>query len=315
MKKLFVTAIALFAAATLWAQDLNSVTDAYNEAAKAYSAKDYATAAKGFEQAIDEGIDIEEAATIVATAKTYLPKCYYQLGGRAAQQSDFDTALLNFKKSAELAELYGDAAQTGKSKAMIAKIYMAKGGPAFNEKDYVAAGEIFAEGYAVDPKNAQMANLLATCYCETDRYPEGMAILGKVAANPNPKYADEAAEARRLMTLYTNNEVAKLQIDKQYDEIIAMADKLLESDHDNAILNKVRVQAYSDKKDYDKVIELAEAAAAVQQEPDDASTLYYLLGLAYNVKEMKPQAIEALKKVTAGPSVEAAKAALAQMSK
>lgn len=307
--------MALFAVGTLWAQDMNSVTNAYNDAAKAYSAKDYATAATGFEQAIDQGIDLEEASTIVATAKTYLPKCYYFMGARAAQQNDFDTAMNHFKKSAELAELYGDAAQMGKSKSMIAKIYMVQGGNAFNNKDYATAGEIFAQGYAADPKNAQMANLLATCYCETDRYPEGMAILGKVAANPNPKYAEEVAEARRLMTLYTNNEVAKLQIDKQYDEIIAMADRLLESDPDNAILNKVRVQAYSDKKDYDKVIELAEAAASVQQEPDDASTLYYLLGLAYNVKEMKPQAVEALKKVTAGPSVEAAKAALAELNK
>ena len=42
MKKLFVSAIALFAAASLSAQD---VTALYNEAAAAYGAKDFAGAA------------------------------------------------------------------------------------------------------------------------------------------------------------------------------------------------------------------------------------------------------------------------------
>ena len=40
-----------------------------------------------------------------------------------------------------------------------------------------------------------------------------------------------------------------------------------------------------------------------------------LLGAAYNAKEMKPQAIEAFRKVTAGPAVESAKAALAELTK
>ena len=43
--------------------------------------------------------------------------------------------------------------------------------------------------------------------------------------------------------------------------------------------------------------------------------MYYLLGAAYNAKEMKPQAIAAFKQVTAGPAAENAKAALAELSK
>ena len=64
MKKLFVSAIALLAAGSLWAQD---VTPIYNEAAAAYSAKDFATAAAKFEQVIDQGMDLDEAASVVAT--------------------------------------------------------------------------------------------------------------------------------------------------------------------------------------------------------------------------------------------------------
>ena len=73
----------------------------------------------------------------------------------------------------------------------------------------------------------------------------------------------------------------------------------------------VRLQAYANKKDYAKVIELGQAAADAQTDPADKSLMYYLLGAAYNAKEMKPQAIAAFKQVTDGPAAENAKAALA----
>ena len=69
------------------------------------------------------------------------------------------------------------------------------------------------------------------------------------------------------------------------------------------------------KKDYAKVIELGQAAADAQTDPADKSLMYYLLGAAYNAKEMKPQAIAAFKQVTDGPAAENAKAALAELSK
>lgn len=131
MKKLFISAIALFAAASLSAQD---VTALYNEAAAAYGAKDFAGAASKFEQVIDLGIDNPDAASIVATAKTTLPKCYFMMGGRAAQAQNLDEALKNFEKSAELAELYGDMTQMAKSNGWVAKIYQMQGGSALQQQ-------------------------------------------------------------------------------------------------------------------------------------------------------------------------------------
>ena len=90
MKKLFVSAIALFAAASLSAQD---VTALYNEAAAAYGAKDFAGAAAKFEQVIDQGLDNPDAASMVATAKTTLPKCYFMLGGGSLKTKNYAEAL------------------------------------------------------------------------------------------------------------------------------------------------------------------------------------------------------------------------------
>lgn len=312
MKKLLFSVFALLASVSLSAQDVTAI---FNEGAAAYGAKDFAGAAAKFEQVIEQGIDNPDAASLVATAKASLPRCYFMQGGNNVRTKQYDEALANFEKSAELAELYGDMTQMTKSKQWVAKIYQMQGGEAFNSKDYATASEIFAKGYAADPRNTDMALNLAMSYCELGKYAEGMAIYEDIAALTNPKYEEAVAKANEMMTLYTNNEVAKLQSANDFDGIIAMADALLAKNPSSAVAHKVRLQAYSSKQDFAKVIELGEEAAAAQTDLEDKSLMYLTLGAAYNAKEMKPQAIAAFQKVTDGPAVESAKAALAELTK
>ena len=260
-------------------------------------------------------LQVEPLRAQAETAKKYLPTCYQGMGTRAAAQGNYDEAIANLSKAAEVAELYGNVAALKKANTILAKVYQAQGGTAFNNKDYAAAAEIFAKGYAADPKNTQMALWLGTCYCELKDYDKGMEILEKVAGMQGPKFEADAAEANRLLTLYTNNRVAELQTANDQDGIIAMADKMLEQNPANALAQKIRLQAYLTKKDYAKVIELGEAAAAAQPDETEKSDVYFILGAAYNAKEMKPQAIEALKKVTAGDNVAAAQKSVAELSK
>lgn len=317
MKKLLVTVVALFAVVSLSAQDFTAI---YNEAATAYGAKDFAGAAAKFEQLIAEGAADEGALTLVEKAKETLPTCYYMLGGRAAQTKQFDEAVTNFTKSAALADEYGNPAQAARANGMIARVYQAQGGEAFNNKDFATASEIFAKGYAVDPNNTAMALNLAMSYCELfmgtgdmAKFEQGMDIYEAVAANA--KNPADAEKANTSMALYTNNMVAKLQAEGNQDGIIAATDALLAKNPGNALAHKVRLQAYTAKKDYTKVIELAQAAADAQTDDADKSLMYYNLGAAYNAKEMKPQAIEAFKKVTAGDMLPNAQAVLAELAK
>ena len=97
MKKLFVSAIALLAAVSLSAQDLTAL---FNEAVSSYQNKDFAGAAAKFEKVIDDGMDSEEAASLVATAKKTLPTCYFMLGGAGVKSKNYDAALQNFTKAA-----------------------------------------------------------------------------------------------------------------------------------------------------------------------------------------------------------------------
>ena len=322
MKKLFLSVAALFAVCIVSAQE--GVVASYNKGAEMLQSKNYPEAAKLFQKVIDEGMASEDATELncVETAKKYLPTCYQGMGTRAAAQGNYDEAIANLSKAAEVAELYGNVAALKKANTILAKVYQAQGGTAFNNKDYAAAAEIFAKGYAADPDNTGMALNLAMSYCEMamssgdmSQYEKGMEIYEAVAAKTHPKYAEDAAKAKEDMALYTNNMVAKMQTANDFDGIIKMADDLLAKNPQSALAQNVRLQAYANKKDYAKVIELGQAAADVQTDPADKSLMYYLLGAAYNAKEMKPQAIAAFKQVTDGPAAENAKAALAELSK
>ena len=166
MKKLLISALALFVVGSVAAQE--GLGETYNKAVAAYNSKDFASAATAFETLIDQGLDSEDldVQSWVATAKKSVPVCYFQMGLTAAKGNDFNTAVENLTKSANKAALYGELQQERMSNMLMAKIYLMWGGKPFNEKNYAEAAEIFAKGYAADPKNMEMANFLGICYCE-----------------------------------------------------------------------------------------------------------------------------------------------------
>ena len=322
MKKLFVTMFELLAVAAASAQ--SEVIVKFNEGATALQSKNYTTAITNFETVIDKGMDSEDpkVTSCVATAKKYLPVCYQGVGLQAASQKNYPKAIEYLQKAADTAELYGNTTAKQKANMILAKVYQVQGGEAFNAKDYATAASVFEKGYKANPRNTDMALNLATSYCELGKYDEGMAIYDKICKMPAEKYADAIAKAQANKTLYTNNKVASLQQAGDFDGVIAMADKLQAASP--ALAEKIRIEAYNGKKEYAQVIALGDAAAAAQANDEDKCAIYFIVGAAYNAKYnasnntdkvSMEKAVEYFKKVTAGANVEAAKAALADLTK
>ena len=322
MKKLFVTMFALLAVGFASAQ--SEVIAKFNEGITALQSKNYAAAITNFEAVIDKGMDSEDSKILncVASAKKTLPQCYRATGAQYASKGDYDKAISYLTKAAEISELYGNTVEKQKANMIIAKVYQVQGGKAFNAKDYATAAAVFEKGYKANPRNVEMAQNLATCYCELGKYDEGMAIYDKICKMPAEKYADAIAKANASKALYTNNKVASLQQAGDFDGVIAMADKLQATSP--ALAAKIRLEAYNGKKDYAKVIALGDATAAAQVSEEDKSAVYFLVGAAYNTlynaggnkdAALREKAIATFKKVTAGAGVDAAKAALADLEK
>lgn len=78
MKKLLISALALFVVGSVAAQE--GLGETYNKAVAAYNSKDFASAATAFETLIDQGLDSEDldVQSWVATAKKSVPVCYFQ---------------------------------------------------------------------------------------------------------------------------------------------------------------------------------------------------------------------------------------------
>lgn len=211
---------ALLAVAAASAQ--SEVIAKFNEGAKAIQAKNYPAAITLFETVIDKGMDSEDSKVLncVATAKKYLPVCYQGVGLSAASQKNYAKAIEYLQKAADTAELYGNTTAKQKANMILAKVYQVQGGEAFNAKDYATAASVFEKGYKANPRNAEMALNLATSYCELGKYDEGMAIYDKVLTMPAEKYADAIAKANSNKALYTNNRVATLQQEGNFDGVI-----------------------------------------------------------------------------------------------
>ena len=324
MKKLFLLAVALMSVCAVSAQ--NELIAKFNEGLTALTNKDYTTAAATFEDFIDKGADSEDATVLanVANAKKYVPACYLNLGMKNAAAKNFDKAAELLNEGALKAELYGESQSLAKIKAALGKVYHVQGGAAFNEKDYATAAEVFAKGYEANPRNTEMALNLAMSYCELGQFEQGMDVYRNVAAMNPSRYADAIAKAKEMMSFYTINQVAKFQAEGNNDAVIEMAEKMLAEDPASALAEKIRLQAYNGKKEYDKVIELGETAAMAQTAEEEKSDVYFLVGAAYNAKynaggnkdaALKDKAVSYLNKVVAGNSVEAAKAAVADLTK
>ena len=301
MKKLIMTVVALMGATALFAQ--TDVVATFQQATANAKAGNYAEAIAQFESVVEAGWDIDDPDAnqlkAIQGSKRFIVTCYNKLGVAAVNAKEYDAAIEYFTNAANSAEIYEDLAGMNKNKTMIGQVYQVQGADAFNSGDYATSIEVFSKGYAADPRNTEMALNLAESYFRSDMYQEGMKICTKIAGMNADKFAEAIAEAQSKMDMYTNNEVAKLQMANDYDGIIAMAAEL----DDAAMAAKITMQAYYGKKDFNKMIEASAAALEAQTTDEGRSNIYYLLGVAYNEKGQFDQAIAAMQQVTAGSNV------------
>ena len=301
MKKLIMTVVALMGATALFAQ--TDVVATFQQATANAKAGNYAEAIAQFESVVEAGWDIDDPDTnqlkAIQGSKKFIVTCYNKMGIAAINAKEYEAAIEHFTNAANCAEIYEDLAGMNKNKTMIGQVYQVQGADAFNSGDYATSIEVFSKGYAADPRNTEMALNLAESYFRSDMYQDGMKICTKIAGMNAEKFAEAIAEAQAKMDMYTNNEVAKLQMANDYDGIIAMAAEL----EDAAMAAKITMQAYYGKKAFSQMVEFSAAALEAQTTDEGRSDIYYLLGVAYNEMGKFEDAIATMKNVTAGNNV------------
>ncbi len=312
--KIALAAIALVAAGSISAQDINAK---YAEAAEAVKAKNFAVAVPLFEQVISEGLDTEGAETIVAGAKQALPQAIFMTGGAAMQAGKHDEALAAFTKAAELAELYGNVGVLNNARTWISRTVMAQGASAFNAKDYAAAAAIFQKGYDANPNDTALALNLAMSYSGLKDFDKSGAIYKNIIelGGRDSRFEADAAKAKENWSLDVLEKASESAKAGAFQAAIDATDELLAAIPTDAAASLTRLQAYNSMKNYAKVAELGDATAEAQTTDEARSGVYYLVGAAYQNQQNFAKAIEAYRKVTAGENVAAAKAQITELQK
>ena len=300
---------ALLCAGAAFAQTPEDVAQKYNAAAELYNAKNYAQAVTALEEVVKMGLEVPDASQTVQDAQKLIPDAYFRKGLGEASGKKFEEALASFAKAEELAGLYGVTAVKNNAANMAGRVYMILGGTAFNGKDYPKAIEIFSQGYAKDPNNTDMALLLAKSYAESGDLTKAIEVYQNIIGleSTHSKYANPAAQAKEELTTYLLIEASTAAQANDLDAVKVATDAILAYDATNAAANMVRLQAATNAKNWDAVIEFGEAAAEAQTTPEEVSNAYFLLGAAYQNKDNKAKAVEMYRKVTAGPNVASAK--------
>jgi tetratricopeptide (TPR) repeat protein len=312
--KFLFAAAALFVAASVSAQDINAK---YAEAAEAVKARNFAVAIPLFEQVIAEGEGVEGTETIVAGAKQALPQAYFLTGGAAVQGGKHDEALAAFSKAAELAELYGNATILNNARTWIGRTVNAQGASAFNAKDYATAAAIFQKGYDANPNDTALGMNLAMSYSGLKDFAKSAPIYKNIIAlgASDSRFEADAAKARENWSLDVLEQASESAKAGDYQAAVDATTGLLEVIPTDAMASLTRLQAYNMLKNYARVVELGESAAAVQTTPETTSDVWYLVGAAYQNQQNLPKAIEAYRKVTAGENVNGARTQITELQK
>ncbi len=315
--KIVLAAAAVMVAGIISAQDLAAINAKFAEAAEAVKAKNFAAAVPLFEQVISEGLDTDGAETMVAGAKQALPQAIFQMGGAAFQGGRHDDALASFSKAAELAELYGNVPVLNNARTWISRTVMAQGASAFNAKDFAAAAAIFQKGYDANPNDTALGLNLAMSYSGLKEFDKSADIYKNIIAlgAADSRFEDNAAKARENFSLDVLEQASASAKAGEFQAAIDVTDGLLAVIPDDAAAQMTRLQAYNSLKNYAKVTELGDEAAAAQADDEARSDVYYLVGAAYQNMQTLPKAIEAYRKVTAGGNVAAAKAQITELQK
>lgn len=315
IKSLIVALAALLVGTAAFAQDpVNEVKKMFNEALSVYKTRNFSEAITKLEAVVEKAYEVD-ALEIAEKAQTYIPSCYYYMGGMLANQQKFEEALVELNKADELAKLYNNNKVARDVKPIISNIYKSLGANSFNNKDYAAAAEVFVKGYEANPQDTDLALYLAMSYCEMKDFENGVRVYTDVIAleNRHSKFAEPAAKAKQELTNYLLVKAQEENGAGNKEAAYATLETLINADPMNAGNQMYRLQLAAANQDWDNVIAWSDLAAAVMMTPEEQSDVYYLLAVAYDSKNDNVSAINSYKLVTAGSKLEASKKRIVEL--
>ncbi|MCB8999460.1 MAG: tetratricopeptide repeat protein [Bacteroidales bacterium] len=315
--KIFATMIlGLSITAALFAQTpMDPVIAKFNEGAANVNGGDYTAAIGNFEEVISmaEGIGAD-ANDLKAKAQDQLPVLYYTVATSYMKQKKYEEAIPSLEKTVDLANLYKNNAEV-KAKAMkyLPTLLTGVGSVKYKEQNFDAAQELFDKTIEFDPEYAKAYLGKGLIYSDQFKEKEMVENLNKAISLAKASGDDKTAEQAQIaLGLYYINQghMDMQDVDPEspdYEYAIGSFEKAVSFNPNAADAYYMLAVIYNQESEFDKAIESAKNALAVETDADKLSAINYELGNAYFDTADYPNACEAYGKATSGDFAEKAK--------
>ena len=296
MKKIFMFfAAVVMAAGIASAQDINSVTETYNNGAMELEMGNKEASLGYFQAALTAAEALgEEGMQIADNCRSTIPVLMESIAKDYIKAQMYDAAIEQLNKTIEVCNTLGNAAQADECKTLIYQTLMAKGNDLINAKDFAAAIEVYNQIMAADPTNAMASLRLGMAYGATGNTEAAEAAYLVAAQNGQEKNA-----YKQLSNLFVKKAAAVLKT-KNYAEAIEFALKSNEY-LENATAMKVAGTAASALQKNEDAIVYLEKYLELSPNAKDAAQMKYTIAATAQVLGDKAKAKEYYQQILSDP--------------
>ena len=205
----------LFAAAAMtvsvaFAQDINAVTETYNNGAMELEMGNKEAALGYFQAALTEAEALGDAGIEIAeNCKMTIPVVMISLANDLIEASEYDAATEWLTKAEEAATLYGDTEKAADAAAKKNQVLMKQAADLLKAKDYANAIVVYEQIMAIDPTNGRAALQMGQAYNASGNQEKAEEAFNVAAANGQEKQAN-----KQLSNLYIKKASAALKAKK-----------------------------------------------------------------------------------------------------
>lgn len=205
MKKLiFTLLIALCTVGISTAQDLEKVTELYNNAATLLNDGNKTEAIDAFNIALTAADALgEEGAEIAGKCKEILPNLMLSASKDLVKANDMDNAVASLKKVVEVAKAFGAIDVEEEAAGLIPDILMKKAGGLLNEKDFAGAAAAYKAVTEIEATNGMAWLRMGMALAQTGQIDDAVASFNSAIEN-----GQESAAKKQLSNLFVKKAAA-----------------------------------------------------------------------------------------------------------
>lgn len=295
MKKIILFfASVMMAAGVASAQDINSVTETYNNGAMELEMGNKEAALGYFQSALTAAEALgEEGAQIAENCKNTIPVLMGSIAKDLIKAEQFDAALEQLNKTIEAAELFGNPGEAEEARTLIGQTLMAKGNDMINSKNFAGAIEVYNQIMAADPTNAMAALRLGMAYGATGKTEEAEAAYLVAAQN-----GQENSAYKQLSNLFVKKAAAVLKNNKaEALELALKSNGYLE----NATAMKVAGTAASALGKNEEAVQYLEKYLELSPNAKDAAQMKYTIAATAQIMGDNAKAKEYYQAILSDP--------------